>query len=60
MTAGVFEASLTSDAEVARQRRQAADRLAAAVYDVRERFGPWLFAKSVEEYHNRLAMAAAE
>lgn len=55
---GLFEANVTSDAEQERQVKEAADKLAAATYDVRERFGQFLFgAKDLTEYNDRLALS---
>lgn len=55
---GMFEANVTSDAEEKRQMREAANKLAAATYDVRERFGQFLFgSKDLAEYTDRLALS---
>lgn len=54
---GLFEANVSSDDEAKRQQREAADKLAAATYDVRERFGRFLFgARDLQEYQDRLAL----
>lgn len=58
MSFGLFEANVTSDEENKRQVREAANKLAAATYDVRERFGPFLFAaRDLAEYNDRLALS---
>ena len=55
---GMFEANVTSDAEEKRHVREAANKLAAATYDVRERFGQFLFgSKDLTEYTDRLALS---
>jgi len=55
---GMFEANVTSDAEEKRHVREAANQLAAATYDVRERFGQFLFgSKDLSEYTDRLALS---
>lgn len=55
---GLFEANVTSDAEQKRQVREASNKLAAATYDVRERFGQFLFAaRDLAEYNDRLALS---
>jgi hypothetical protein len=54
----MFEANVTSDAEEKRHVREAANKLAAATYDVRERFGQFLFAaRDLAEYNDRLALS---
>lgn len=54
---GMFENLVASDSEIKYQQREAANQLAAAVYDVRERFGSFLFAaRDLEEYRDRLAL----
>lgn len=58
---GMFEANVTSDAEEKRQVREAANKLAAATYDVREKFGHFLFAsKDLAEYNDRLALSKTD
>lgn len=58
MSFGLFEANVTSDEENKRQVREAANKLAAATYDVRERFGHFLFAaRDLAEYNDRLALS---
>lgn len=58
MSFGMFEAQITSEDEGKRQVREAANKLAAATYDVRERFGSFLFAaKDLAEYNDRLALS---
>lgn len=58
MSFGMFEANVTSENEERRQVREAANKLAAATYDVRERFGHFLFAaRDLAEYQDRLALS---
>lgn len=57
MSFGIFESAITSDAEVGIARQASIDKFAAAVYDVREKLGPFLFtAHSLEEFRDRVAM----
>ena len=57
MSFGIFEAAITSEQEVGIARQAAADKMQAAIYDVREKLGPALFAaSSVEEFRDRVAM----
>jgi hypothetical protein len=57
VTFGVFEAAVSSEAEAGLARTAAQDKMAAAVYDVREKLGPFLFAAtSVEDFRDRVAM----
>ena len=61
MSFGMFEANITSDDENKRQVREAASKLAAATYDVRERFGQFLFAaRDLAEYSDRLALSKTD
>ena len=54
---GIFEAAISSEAEVGLARQAAIDSLSAAIYDVREKLGPALFAaSSLEEFRDRVAM----
>ena len=54
---GIFEAAISSEAEVGLARQAAIDSLSAAIYDVREKLGPALFASvSFEEFRDRVAM----
>lgn len=53
----VFEAMVASDSEDKIAKQAAADRLAAAIYDVREQYGAHLFcARSKDEFHDRVAL----
>lgn len=57
MSFGVFEASLGSETEVGMARQASADKLATAVYDVRDKLGGFYFqAASLEEFRDRVAM----
>lgn len=57
MSFGIFEASITSEAEAQRARQESADKMAAAIYDVREKLGPVLFAsRNIEEFRHKVAM----
>lgn len=52
-----FEALAASESEGKIAKQAAADKLAAAIYDVREQYGAHLFcAKSKEEFHDRVAL----
>ena len=55
---GMFEALEASDQEQELQRREATNKLAEAIYDVKDQFGHFLFgSRDLEEYHDRLALA---
>ena len=55
--ADVFEVLTASESEQSIAKKAAADTLAAAIYDVREKFGEHLFiARSKDEFHDRLAL----
>jgi hypothetical protein len=57
MSFGIFEAAVTSEYEVGIAKQAATDKLAAALYDVKEQLGPFLFASAtVEEFRDRVAM----
>jgi len=57
MSFGIFEASVASEQETGLARQAAVDNLNAAVYDVREKLGSFLFqADSLEEFRDRVAM----
>lgn len=57
MSFGIFEAAISSEQEVGIAKQAAADKMAAAIYDVREKLGPALFAaSSLEEFRDRVAM----
>lgn len=61
MSFGMFEANVTSEDENKRQVREAANKLTAATYDVRERFGSFLFAsRDLAEYNDRLALSKTD
>ncbi len=54
---GLFEAAVASVDESERQRRIASDKLAAATYDVKDRFGEFLFAaRDVNDFNDRVAL----
>jgi len=53
----VFEAAAGSVTEEQREQRIATDKLAAAVYDVKDRFGQFLFAaRDARDLHDRMAL----
>jgi hypothetical protein len=53
----MFEVLAASDDEQEIARREAADKLAAAVYDVRQEFGDFLFkAADIQEFRTRVAL----
>lgn len=53
----VFEAMAASDSEDKIAKQAATDKLAAAIYDVREQYGAHLFcATSKSEFHDRVAL----
>ena len=57
MSFNLFEAAINSDTEVGLARQAAQDKFAEAIYDVKEKLGPFLFAaKSLEEFRDRVAM----
>lgn len=57
MTFGLFEQALSSEQEVGMARQASLDKRAAAIYDVREKLGPSLFAsRNIEEFRDRVAM----
>jgi hypothetical protein len=57
MSHGIFESLLGSEVEVGMARQASADKFNTAVYDVREKLGPSLFAsRDVEEFRDRVAM----
>jgi hypothetical protein len=52
-----FEALVASDSEQKIAKQAATDKLAAAIYDVREQYGAHLFcAKTMEVFHDRVAL----
>ncbi len=54
---GLFEAAVASVDESERQQRIASDKLAAATYDVKDRFGEFLFAaRDVNDFRDRVAL----
>ena len=54
---GFFEVLASAPDAEQEARQNATDRLAAATYDVREQFGPFLFAaRNVREYRDRAAL----
>ena len=58
---GLFEANVTTDGERQIAADRAADKLAAAVYDVRAKYGPFLFAaKDVPEFRDRTALCRGD
>lgn len=57
MSFGIFEAAVNSEQEVSLAKQASADKFNAAVYDVREKLGPFLFAaNSLEEFRDRVAI----
>ncbi|WP_131813782.1 hypothetical protein [Mycolicibacter kumamotonensis] len=54
---GLFEAAAGSTGEAERQQRVAADKMAAALYDVKQRVGSFLFAATdVADFRDRVAL----
>lgn len=61
MSFGVFEAAVGSEVEVGLAKQASVDKMAAAVYDVREKLGPILFAsRDREEFRHKVAMMKAD
>jgi hypothetical protein len=57
MSGGCFEVLAASEDEQKLAQQQAGDRLAAAVYDVRQEFGDFLFkAANIQEFRTRVAL----
>lgn len=57
MSFGIFESAITSEQEVGIAKQAATDKMAAAIYDVRAKLGPALFAaSSLDEFRDRVAM----
>ena len=57
MAFGLFEAAVTSEQEVRIARQASQDKMNAAVYDVREKLGPFLFAaRDLGEFRDRVAL----
>lgn len=57
MSFGVFDAAVGSEIEVGLARQASVDKMAAAVYDVREKLGPILFAsRDEDEFKHKIAM----
>ena len=57
MAFGLFEAAVTSEQEVGLARQASQDKMNAAVYDVREKLGPFLFAaRDLGEFRDRVAL----
>lgn len=57
MSFGIWDSLISSEQEVGLARQASVDKMAAAVYDVRERLGPVLFAsRDLEEFRNKVAM----
>jgi hypothetical protein len=58
---GVFESAVGSEVEVGLAKQASIDNFNAAVYDVREKLGPILFAsRDVEEFRHKVAMMKAD
>lgn len=54
---GLFEVATAGESEQQRQQRVAADKMAAAVYDVKDRFGDFLMAATdVSDFRDRVAL----
>lgn len=54
---GIFDSAVASEQEVGLIRQAAVDKMAEAVYDVREKLGPVLFASAdMEEFRHKVAM----
>ena len=57
MSFGIFEAAVSSEQEVGLARQSSVAAKEAAIYDVREKLGPSLFAStSLEQFRHRVAM----
>ena len=57
MSFGIFESALSSEQEVGLAQQAAVDKREAAIYDVREKLGPSLFAaRDITEFRDRVAM----
>ena len=57
MAFGIFESALSSEQEVGLAKQAAVDKRQAAIYDVREKLGPSLFAaRDLHEFRDRVAM----
>lgn len=61
MSFGIFEAALGSEVEAGMVKQAGLDKMAAAIYDVREQLGPILFASTdVEEFRHKVAMMKSD
>jgi hypothetical protein len=61
MSIGVFDVATAGDDEQRIQKQAAADKLNAAIYDVREKFGSWLFgAGDLDGFNDRAKLAYVE
>jgi hypothetical protein len=57
MSFNLFEASASSDVEARLEKQASVDKLAAAIYDCKEKLGPALFASAtIEEFRHKVAM----
>ncbi len=58
---GLFEAAETSDSEIKLAAQEQADKLNAAIYDVRAKYGPFLYASTgLDDFDNRVALVKSD
>lgn len=61
MSFGLFEQAAGSEQEAGLRKQAASDKLAGAIYDVRQEYGPFLFqARSMDEFRDRVAMIKSD
>ena len=58
---GVWESIETSDSEKKIASRRSEDKLAAAIYDVKDKYGEFLYASTaIDEFHDRVALVKTD
>lgn len=58
---GVWESVETSDSEKKIASRRSEDKLAAAIYDVKDKYGEFLYASTaIDEFHDRVALVKTD
>lgn len=58
---GVWESIESSDSEKKIASRKSEDRLAAAIYDVKDKYGEFLYASTaIDEFHDRVALVKTD
>ena len=58
---GVWESIETSDSEKKIASRKSEDKLAAAIYDVKDKYGEFLYASTaIDEFHDRVALVKTD